>query len=1367
MATEPVPDLFDAFAADAEVGRDLAAVDWAATPLGEPAGWPQSLRTAVSILLASRFPMWMAWGPELTFFCNAAYRRDTLGRKYPWALGRPASTVWAEIWDDIGPRIDTVLTTGTATWDEALLLFLERSGYREETYHTFSYSPLRDDDGTLTGMLCVVSEETDRVIGERRMATLRDLGSDPSVVRTEQEMLGFVAEQLGHNPRDLPFTLTYLFDGEGDARLAAATGLPDGHPAAPAHLLAGDPAAVWPVAGAWPTPVLVDLDGPAFTGLPHGGWPDPPVRALLLPLLQQGGAPYGLLVAGLNRYRLSDAGYRGFLELTAGHVATGIGSARSYQAQQRRAEELAELDRAKTTFFSNISHEFRTPLSLIMGPVQELRERLPAGDPGLHDEVDVIHRNALRLGKLVNTLLDFSRIEAGRMQASYEPVDLPLFTAELASVFRAAVERAGLALEVDCPPLDRPVYIDRGMWEKIVLNLLSNALKFTFEGRIRVAVAAQEQHAVVTVADSGIGVPPEEMPRLFERFHRIATARARSNEGSGIGLALVQELVHLHGGTIAAESRPGTGTTFTIRLPFGAAHLPADQLAAATGSDTATETAEPFVREALRWLPGADQDPPAGAMVPAGAADGPRARVLIADDNADMRDYLRRLLTGGYEVTTVADGAAALAAARTHPPELIVSDVMMPGLDGLGLVAALRSDPRTAGVPVMLLSARAGQEAAVEGLSAGADDYLVKPFAAQELLARVRANVDLARLRNHHARWRTALIDSLQEGFFVADAEGTIVEINSAFTDILGYRADELPFPRPHPWWPDPATDPAADEQVVRQAEQVLSGQHGTMVVPLQHRNGHRLWAAVSINSVQDDTGSRMLVGTLRDITTERSAAQRDTALNAMNQRLADARTVPEVLQAAVGQLRRQWHATGVAARAASVSAADAAIGAEAPAALDGLLDLGQSRILIEMGPGGRPVGAGTTLDSPLGPVALRLVLDPARGFGTEDQTLLLLLCGSIAQALHRAYAFDREREVAVALQRSILGPATLPEGFAVRYQPATRPLEVGGDWYDAVDLPDGRIGIMVGDCVGRGLSAATIMGQLRSAARALLLQATGPAQVLSALDRFAGLLPGASCTTAFCAILDPADGGLVYASAGHPPAILALPDGERMLLTGGRGLPIGVPRGGDRAETSTVISPRGVLLVYTDGLVERRRRPITVGIDDAADTVQSHQMLPVEQLADRIMEQMVGADGASDDVALLLYRHPAPLDLSFDARSSELAPTRAALRGWLHRAGVGSQLAQQVLVAAGEACANAIEHGHRNGAGWVRLLARAMGPDLHLTVVDNGEWRPARDQPDPNRGHGLKLMRALMQNVDLRTGATGTTVEMFTRITS
>ena len=375
------------FRADQEIGRDLAAVDWASTPLGPVEEWPQSLVTAVNILLSSQFAMWMAWGPELTFFCNAAYRRDTLGSKYPWALGRPASEVWAEIWVDVSPRIERVLSAGESTWDEALMLLLERSGYSEETFHTFSYSPLRDEDANVVGMLCVVSEDTERIISERRMTTLRDLGSDPSVVRTERQILDFAADQLAGNPYDLPFTLTYLFDDDGDARLAGVSGIMPGHPAAP-ETLPGSGPSIWPVEKpAQGDSDLIELAGRA-PDLPTGAWREPPAQALVVPLLQQGGAPLGFLVAALNRHRRFDDAYRGFVELVAGHIAAGVGSARSYQAQQQRAEALAELDRAKTAFFSNVSHEFRTPLTLILGPVDELLGRETGVDEEARQELD-------------------------------------------------------------------------------------------------------------------------------------------------------------------------------------------------------------------------------------------------------------------------------------------------------------------------------------------------------------------------------------------------------------------------------------------------------------------------------------------------------------------------------------------------------------------------------------------------------------------------------------------------------------------------------------------------------------------------------------------------------------------------------------------------------------------------------------------------------------------------------------------------------------------------------------------------------------------------------------------------------------------
>lgn len=1373
------------FRADQEIGLDLAAVDWAATPLGPVEEWPQSLRTAVNILLSSHFSMWMAWGPELTFFCNAAYRRDTLGRKYPWALGRPASEVWAEIWDDIGPRIESVMSTGEPTWDEALMLILERSGYPEESYHTFSYSALRDEDASIVGMLCVVREDTERVIAQRRMATLRDLGSDPSVVRTERQMLDHAARQLANNPYDLPFTTTYLFGDHGEAQLAGVSGIEPGHPAAPQILPAGS-------ISAWPTEMsargvtdLVTLDNDP-SNLPTGAWSEPPIQALVVPLLQQGGEPVGFLVAALNRYRRLDDGYRGFVELVAGYIAAGVGSARTYQAQQQRAEELAELDRAKTAFFSNVSHEFRTPLSLILGPVDELRSRASGLDEQARHELELIHRNGLRLAKLVNTLLDFSRIEAGRMKARFEPVDLSAVTADLASVFRSSIDRAGLAFTVDCPPLGEPVYLDHEMWEKVILNLLSNALKFTFDGTIGIAVSRDETDAIVTVTDTGVGVPAAEIPRLFERFHRVESARARSTEGSGIGLALVKELIGLHGGTVSVDSQEGVGTSFVIRLGFGSAHLPTDEVSPPpSGRPTSGVIAEPFVQEALRWLPGdSSAEPPDAsstammtAAAPAGK-DGERTRVLVADDNADMREYLTSLLqTSGYQVTGVTDGRQALDTIRAQIPDLVISDVMMPELDGLQLLAALRNDSRTAALPVLLLSARAGQEASIEGLLAGADDYLVKPFAAAELLARVRANVELSRLRSHHAQWRTALVDSLQEGFFVCDENGAVIELNAAFSEILGYGPEQLPYDAPHPWWPDAAADPEAHRQVQGVFEQLLNETQGSFAAPAVHRDGHRLWVAASFNHVDDpDTGGRITVGTLRDITAEHYIVQSQLALAALNQQLAQAATLDDTLRGAIGELRRTWNARRVLAatfaRDVPHDEAPALVYAGEPSGWDELPP--RHRLLIETlrdsdlltTVAGAAGTAGISLQHPRGVLVVWIELVEQRPFSSEDHNLLKVLGGRLSQGLHRVYQLDEQRETALALQHAMLGPATLPGGFAVRYHPASHPLQVGGDWYDVVDLDDGRVALIVGDCVGHGLAAATVMGQLRSACRALLLDQLGPSAVLAGLDRFAARLPGARCTTAFCAVLTLDTGDLVYSNAGHPPLIMVHANGTTEQLDGEHGLPLALRPDWSRPEVRVTMPARSTLLLYTDGLVERRGRSIDDGIASATDLSQGGRLQSLDEVADDLMTRLEPGGGYLDDVAMLLYRQPAPLSMRFDADVDHLAPSRDALRVWLAQAGVEPDQIQYVLTAVGEAVANAIEHGYRDQrVGTVSLRATAVVDALHVTVVDGGTWKTPSNVPGANRGRGITLMRGLVEDITIRSTEAGTTVHLYARI--
>ncbi|MDP7703453.1 MULTISPECIES: SpoIIE family protein phosphatase [unclassified Mycobacterium] len=1365
------------FRADQEIGRDLAAVDWASTPLGPVDNWPQSLRTAVDILLSSQFSMWMGWGPELTFFCNAAYRRDTLGRKYPWALGRPASEVWAEIWPDIAQRVERVLSEGEATWDEALMLILGRSGYPEESYHTFSYSPLRDDDARVVGLLCVVSEDTERVIAQRRIATLRDLGSDPSVIRTERQMLDFASGQLNKNPYDLPFSLTYLFGERGDAQLAGVSGIAFGHPAAP-ETLTGDGDSLWPAdKAAQGECEVIELDGVA-ANLPTGAWPEPPKQAFMVPLLQQGAPPLGFLVAGLNRYRELDDGYRGFVELVAGYLATGVSSARSYQTQQQRAEELAELDRAKTTFFSNISHEFRTPLTLILGPVDELRSRDDSLDETARQELELVHRNGLRLAKLVNTLLDFSRIEAGRMRAQFEPVDLASLTAELASVFRSAINQVGLALTVECPPLDEPVYVDREMWEKVVLNLLSNALKFTFDGGISVRVTQEGGQAVISFADTGVGVSAAEMPRLFERFHRIETSRARSTEGSGIGLALVKELVGLHGGTITADSREGEGTTFTIRLPFGTAHLPADELVDPSAPRTSIGAiSEPYVQEALRWLPGESVSTPVSAALPAkGGAAQPR--VLVADDNVDMREYLGNLLgASGYQVSGAADGEQALEAIRVQLPDLVISDVMMPKMDGLQLLAALRADQRTAALPVLLLSARAGQEASIEGLLAGADDYLVKPFAAAELLARVRANVELARMRNYHARWRTALVDSLQEAFFVIDEHGSVIEINAAFGEILGYGPEGLPYDPPHAWWPDPELDITARQLVEDEFAKSLDESEGSLTIPVTHRDGHRLWIAVNFNHAHDpDSGRRVMVGTFRDITAEHYAVQSQSALAELNQQLVQADTLTDALQGAAEVLRRVWQARRVLAvtfangpteRAPRVVCAGepvewADLSPELQQQIGSLRETDLlSTVTVDAGV------AGIASQHPRGLLAIWVELTEHRRFTREDQTLLAVLAGRLGQGLQRVYQLDEQRETAVALQHAMLGPTSLPQGFAVRYLPASHPLQVGGDWYDVVDLDEDRVALIVGDCVGHGLAAATVMGQLRSACRALLLEQPSPGAVLTALDRFAERLPGARCTTAFCAVLTQETGELVYSSAGHPPPIMVYADGTTVLLGGEHGLPLALRPNWQRPESRITMPPRATLLLYTDGLVERRGHSLDDGMTRAADLVQNGRSQELEEVADRLMSQLEPGGGYPDDVAMLLYRQPAPFSLEFAADANYLADSRDALRSWLTRAGVEPEQIQDVLIAAGEAVANAIEHGHRDQrVGTVSLRATAIVDRLQVTVTDTGAWKTPTQVAEFSRGRGISLMRVLMEDCSIQSSEAGTTVSMHARIT-
>ncbi|AVH67496.1 ATP-binding protein [Nostoc sp. 'Peltigera membranacea cyanobiont' N6] len=814
-----------------EMGARMRERDWSKTSLGPTQQWPQSLKTAVRIMLTCRQAMFVWWGEELINLYNDAYKA-IIGGKHPEALGQPAFDVWREIWDQVGPRAESAMVKNEGTYDEALLLIMERNGYPEETYYTFSYSPVPNDQGNTGGIICANTDDTQRIIGERQLALLRELAARTADARTFDEACTLSANCLESNPYDLPFAMIYLVDPDRQQVFLAGTcRIEQNHVAVPETVdLNSD--SVWPFAEVIRThqaKLISDLEV-SFSSLPCGVWQRSPHQAIAVPIAPSGHTgKAGILIVGLNPFRLFDDNYKRFIDLVAAQIAASIANAQAYEEERKRAQALAEIDRAKTVFFSNVSHEFRTPLTLMLGPLEETLANcatlLPANE---REQLEMVQRNGLRLLKLVNSLLDFSRIEAGRVQASYEPTDLATFTAELASVFRSAVERAGMELSVNCPSLPAPVYVDREMWEKIVLNLLSNAFKFTMAGKIAVSLQWANDRIELAVQDTGIGIPVEEIPHLFERFHRVKGAQGRTFEGSGIGLSLVQELVQMHGGTVKVTSILGAGSCFTISIPTGYAHLPPDRISAPRTLASTALGATPYLEEVQRWLPeesrgsrgrreaGGEEivqeddiyidSSPASPASPAPLPLHSFPRILLADDNADMRDYVKRLLGQQYEVESVADGLAALDSARGRVPDLILTDVMMPELDGFGLLQELRADPQTRKVPIILLSARAGEEARVEGLKAGADDYLIKPFSSRELLARVEAALKMARLREEAMQREQGLrieaevakahletvLAGIQDQFYVLDREWRYTFVNDRLADVVGIQKKDL-----------------------------------------------------------------------------------------------------------------------------------------------------------------------------------------------------------------------------------------------------------------------------------------------------------------------------------------------------------------------------------------------------------------------------------------------------------------------------------------------------------------------------------------------------------------------------------------------
>ena len=1237
------PEVERMFAAGGAMGALMREVDWAATPVGAPGDWPQSLRTAVSVCLESRFPLLIWWGSELVMLYNDAYK-GIIGSKHPRAMGQPGAECWPEIWDTIAPMLSRVLAGKGATYSEDQLLRLVRHGFPEECYFTFSYSPIRDESGGVGGVFTAVTETTARVIGARRLATLRSLAQRMVGAASADEVLASATEVLGTAGDDVPCAMVYRMTGETPQRVASTGGL------TPDELSTVERAVGAAVVDPALHGTLVSLPGP----LGERGTRD------LLALPVEAGGTSARLVAGISPALLLDDDYRSFLTLVAGQVSVALSEALGYEAERARATALAELDRAKTAFFANISHEFRTPLTLILGPTEDA-----LGDPAepLGDRqrprTELVRRNALRLLKLVNTLLDFSRLESGRARARYEPVELGAFTADLASVFRSAVESAGLGYEVDCPPVREPVFVDREMWEKIVLNLVSNALKFTFDGSIRVRLREAADAVTLCVEDTGVGIDPEDQPSLFERFHRIQGSRSRTFEGSGIGLALVAEAAELHGGGVTVRSAPDEGSTFAVTVPFGTRHLPAEQVVdAETGSDLSASTHTAFVAEALRWVAAPEPEPEperSGAEHGTAAttvASGPR--VLVVDDNADIRDYVTALLADDYRVETAPDGRSALEAIRRHPPDLVLSDVMMPHLDGFGLLAALREDPHTAALPVIMLSARAGEEAAVEGLDAGADDYLTKPFGARELRARVRAVLALEAMRLERGRDRAVLAE-LETSRAMLDQAQDLARVGSWELDLATGRI----------------TASAELRRQLQLSEEELS--QGGLEMVLRDR-------------VHPD-----------DVARVRSALAAGATGEPVDYEVRV--VLPD------GTVRR-YRTIGVA----------------------------------ERDPTGRLVRlVGSNQDI------------------TDQREVELVRAAELAAREVAA----REHRIADTLQHSLLPTdAHRPGGLDVAsfYLAGTEGTQVGGDWYDVIDLGADRTGLVIGDVMGRGVRAAAVMGQLRAAIRAYARLDLAPDHLLEQLDGVVRDFGDDQIVTCVYAVYDPADRSLTYANAGHLPPLLMEREGRVRPLTRNLAPPLGT--GQVYLEEEVVhLRPGATLTLYTDGLVERRDIDIDTGVQRLSDRLAASGA----QRLDGVTRSLVGTlDAAAydDDVALLMVRtpgnsHPDPVvswNVTPEADAVQEARRFAsrALRDW----SLPHWLVDDVILVVSEMVTNALRHGRPP----VSLRLRRARAALVVEVWDGAAFLPRRLRPTPEDegGRGVQLMALLADRWGARPLSTG-----------
>jgi len=677
------------------------------------------------------------------------------------------------------------------------------------------------------------------------------------------------------------------------------------------------------------------------------------------------------------------------------------------------------------------------------------------------------------------------------------------------------------------------------------------------------------------------------------------------------------------------------------------------------------------------------------------------------------------------------------------------------------------------------LVTESGRTAAVDG--AGALEFLLQTLAPLD--AATRGFLDgTRRYAEQRARaedladrdkFRTALVNALQEGFFVADHEATVIEMNHALVEIVGYPAEGLPYRWPHPW--------LLDKETALQQRSVVRDSGGSHYeTPIRHRDGHLVWVLVTINAVRGSgkapDGPDMYVGTVRDVTAERAFAARESAVLRLATAVAVVKSVSELLSITLDECRAaldvrrvlvvEWP-NGEGEPNVQAAGRPAQSWRQLDPWLRQTFQQARQQLPLTAKPIERPDRPGkaqglVAVLSGSADLALWLELSSPRWVSAEDRLLVTVLIGHLSLAMQHVRQFETARETSLTLQRAMLPPIQPPPGFAVRYEPAVPPLEIGGDWYDVLPVGEHRIGIVVGDCVGRGLPAAAVMGQLRSSARALLINGAQPALLLEQLDLAASLIPNAYCTTVFVAILDTGSGIMEYSNAGHMPAVIVGPGpGTTTMLADAASVPLAVRRDTPRPQGLRALPAGSTLMVFTDGLVERKHESIDVGIARAAEVLAQHAALPPDAVGEVVLRELAPAPGFDDDVAMVIYRHRQP-PFRFETNSSadQLAGVRRRLGEWLEGAGVPESLGADIVLVASEACTNCVEHAYRGRAdGTILVESEAVDREIRLRVVDSGSWKQPAAHPG-NSGRGLLLMRAISDSMEVHGTADGTTVE-------